>query len=446
MSLPRMLVTVLALALVAGGAGTAAATTFEGTDMVSVRGPYFSGSTRLECVSGRLRDRADSTVPVSPPSCVPIASLSIEADGQLDVVDLRNLRSTDLPGLRSVNVRAQGAAEFRGSFVRDELVGPVSTAWGGEGDDVLVSALDVRGEEGNDWLTTWYSPWRDTAQLRDLGRARVDGGPGIDVWQARMEEMGEGTTFTLDAQSMRLNDGSAVNAPVVGIEVARVTLVGSHHVFDGSAFPGKLVLEAAADVTFVGGAYADELIGGAGNDTITGSAGTDTVRAGAGDDVVHVRDQDVDTVDCGPGNDTVHVDAVDVVSNCETVVLPPVLVDPTGTGVLPGPATPTVPQAAPQPPDTSAIVGPKKVRKPRRATFTFSSPTPGATFVCRVDKRERKPCASPYKVATKKLKKGKHRLRVWAVVGNDVDVVGSKHVFKVRKKATKGPGRKKKRR
>ena len=42
-------------------------------------------------------------------------------------------------------------------------------------------------------------------------------------------------------------------------------------------------------------------------------------------------------------------------------------------------------------------------------------------------------CASPFKVATKKLKVGKHTLLVRAVVGSAVDATPSKKTFKVRK-------------
>jgi hypothetical protein len=48
-----------------------------------------------------------------------------------------------------------------------------------------------------------------------------------------------------------------------------------------------------------------------------------------------------------------------------------------------------------------------------------------------VDGKAWKVCASPYKVATKKLKLGKHKLLVRAVVGGAVDATPSKKVFKV---------------
>ena len=101
------------------------------------------------------------------------------------------------------------------------------------------------------------------------------------------------------------------------------------------------------------------------------------------------------------------------------------------------PCVPALPAPTPTPapaqaPETNAISGKATVAKPKKATFRFSSPTPGATFECRLDKGRWKACSSPHKVATKKLKKGKHTLRVRAVLGGLVDATPSKKSFKVK--------------
>ena len=75
----------------------------------------------------------------------------------------------------------------------------------------------------------------------------------------------------------------------------------------------------------------------------------------------------------------------------------------------------------------------RQVTKPAKAKFTFASSTAGATFQCKVDAKAWKACTSPYKVATKKLTPGKHKLLVRAVVGGAADATPSTKVFTVRR-------------
>ena len=49
------------------------------------------------------------------------------------------------------------------------------------------------------------------------------------------------------------------------------------------------------------------------------------------------------------------------------------------------------------------------------ATFRFVSPTAGATFVCKLDAKAYRACASPFKA--KGLEPGKHVFRVLAMLG-----------------------------
>lgn len=146
--------------------------------------------------------------------------------------------------------------------------------------------------------------------------------------------------------------------------------------------------------------------GGAGGDTITGGSGFDYVRGGADDDTVDVRDGQVDRVLCGSGDDTVKADRTDLLRDCEHVNYPP--------------------------PQTGAIKGPTQVRKGASARFTFTSSVSGSTFQCKLDSAAFKSCKSPYALATTKLAKGKHTLKVRAVqpTGNP-DRTPSKATFGV---------------
>ena len=71
--------------------------------------------------------------------------------------------------------------------------------------------------------------------------------------------------------------------------------------------------------------------------------------------------------------------------------------------------------------------------QPAKAKYKFKSPTAGATFQCKLDKKSWKACKSPYKVKAEKLNAGKHKLQVRAVLAGVVDATPSKKTFKVKK-------------
>jgi hypothetical protein len=75
--------------------------------------------------------------------------------------------------------------------------------------------------------------------------------------------------------------------------------------------------------------------------------------------------------------------------------------------------TPPAPAPAPTPPTLVAVKGSKLVANGKRAKFSFSSTTPGATFVCKVDGKPFKPCASPFRAP--KLNAGHHTFVVQSV-------------------------------
>ena len=85
-------------------------------------------------------------------------------------------------------------------------------------------------------------------------------------------------------------------------------------------------------------------------------------------------------------------------------------------------------------PRPAGSTGPTKVTKGAKAFFTFAASVASATFECQIDTGAFKPCSSPFKVKTKKLKTGKHTLTVRAVqpAGN-ADPTPSTFKFKVRR-------------
>lgn len=82
------------------------------------------------------------------------------------------------------------------------------------------------------------------------------------------------------------------------------------------------------------------------------------------------------------------------------------------------------------PPQTTIAKGPGAKLALDKAKFSFRSSEKGSTFVCKLDKRKAKPCASPK--TYKGLKLGPHTFKVWAsdAAGNK-DATPAKRNFKV---------------
>lgn len=93
------------------------------------------------------------------------------------------------------------------------------------------------------------------------------------------------------------------------------------------------------------------------------------------------------------------------------------------------PVPPVAPNA--KAPETGTISGKAKLSRHHAGRFTFTGPT-GATFQCKVDKAPWRSCRSPYTVATKRLRPGKHLLSVRAVLAGVSDPTPSVKRFKVR--------------
>jgi Ca2+-binding RTX toxin-like protein len=181
----------------------------------------------------------------------------------------------------------------------------------------------------------------------------IDGGAGYDYfegWGIPSDLQRQPTvSLTLDGAA---NDGRpGENDNVTGVEDFQMYVVGS---FTGSDGPEKFVIAnpgnsgpsnligRGGDDELVGHDFNDNVDGGAGNDHVEGGLGNDTVAGGPGqdtiygdatasrctyysckipfgNDVIAARDGEADNIDCGIGQDRAIVDAVDVVTNCETV-------------------------------------------------------------------------------------------------------------------------------
>lgn len=94
-----------------------------------------------------------------------------------------------------------------------------------------------------------------------------------------------------------------------------------------------------------------------------------------------------------------------------------------------------LPVADTTPPATSRIKGPRKAERGRKVKYRFSADDPEAMFQCKVDRKPFKPCSSPLKVRTKKLKGKRHELRVRALdAAGNVDPTPSLKRFKLTRK------------
>jgi|GEM_PF-472440 len=115
-------------------------------------------------------------------------------------------------------------------------------------------------------------------------------------------------------------------------------------------------------------------------------------------------------------------------------------VDPTPAGYsfevvlgLPSPPPPApeepAPEAAPVPPNTRIVGKPRRRTRDRTPTLRFGADLSGASFQCTIDRARFRGCRSPY--TTKRLRPGRHRFRVRAVLGGAVDPTPAMFAFKV---------------
>ena len=377
-------------------------------------------------------------------TCASLTSIGITGGGGNDTIVMGEMTPAAFPALIGVGVSTADADAdtVNGSFFGETLTGDsLDTINGGGGDDMISGANSASGGDGDDTFMEISSLASggsgDDRFIQFTSTGGIEGGAGTDSWELDFDQstLGVGNTtvaFVIDGSGLSVDiadDGMpAQTVAASGIEQVYITLLRQGvQTYDGSGFPGTQHVRGVSGVdTITGGAASDVLYGGSGNDVVTGGAGVDILGGGSGDDTINSRDGFADVVSCGDGTDTVVADAVDSLSDCESVQLPPVVTPPPPVVVSPPPPAPVVV------PVTGAISGKKSYEKPVVAKFGFSSATAGATFQCKLDKGAWKACTSKHKVRTAKLTVGKHKLQVRAVLAGQVDATPSVKRFTVK--------------
>ncbi len=398
--------------------------------------------------------------------CGDVSRLEVDPGPGEDVVDLRGLALPRVAGAHVSVVRESlpllEADEVWGMAGGDVVQADhLDLVHGLGGPDVITGAGRAHGGPGDDDVlgryTTVAAPagpfTTDTPAVQIAPSSVVAGGEGQDRWRADLVGT-EGLSLLLDDGALTLGEGGP-RMPVTGFERVELTVAGP----------------VTLDASELSAAFS--VVTSSGNDVVHASRGGGLIGAAQGDDTVRARNGVVDTVYCGPGTDTVVADATDVLVDCEVVDLPPAPTptptpvpepeptpdptpDPTPGDPTPVPPTPGVPTQGPAPTDdpvrepgdpgagqaqllpgggvleTGKVRGAAKVRRGGWARFRFSSPTPGASFQCRVDKRSWNACASPYRVSTQLLKRGRHVFAVRAVRDGVKDATPSRRRFRVR--------------
>ena len=210
------------------------------------------------------------------------------------------------------NTYSQEAAGLYGDDGNDTLGGG-QLAEGGDGDDVILQAIDQRGGTGNDWLTgndaaTTYrfSLGDGSDTLQDDGFAdsspadRIVFGTGVARSDLRLRASGSDLLLSYSAaDSIRILDALAGGN--------RGTVIERLEFADGSSVTMAELLAdlgtATDDDDVLLGAEGDDSIDGlGGNDLIQGGFGDDTLMGGAGNDTLFGGD-DSDLLTGGSGDD-----------------------------------------------------------------------------------------------------------------------------------------------
>jgi Ca2+-binding RTX toxin-like protein len=402
----------VALLLAASPAVAFVSATTDGADTVSITSNNAGDVMAMTCFVGQATVNGNLALPVM--GCQDVSFVEVDANGGADSVNLAGLTRPVFPALSqtSVDVEDASADSVTGSEVRDVVhADNADTVSTGVGDDWVQGAGTASGGEGNDTLRLISGAVLGGGGddlIVNPGAGPIDGGGGFDTVVI------DYSSFTTEVPlGLALTDAS-INGTIdaAGIEAYHVTSSDGVEadIVDSRFYSGRVSFQGrAGDDTFLGGPGADVADLGLGNDVVDAGPGSDLVLGGDGDDTINARDGFGDVVECGPGTDTVTADRADALSGCEHVSLPA--------------------------PETSRIDGPKKLTKGVKAYFTFAASVASATFECQVDAGAYKPCASPFKVRSKKLKKGKHTLTVRAVqpAGN-ADPTPSTFTFKVKPK------------
>jgi Ca2+-binding RTX toxin-like protein len=369
--MPRALILVAALAVLAAPTASAATISYSGDTLVFSASP---GEQNFVVVDGDDQqvtftddypiafpsDRCSQADPEYPVSCdTPARLVRIDLGDGADHGSFGFATPTDRsfeidggPGsdLLTGPRNGIGTATLDGGDGDDDLRSEetADTLLGGAGDDKLSAGKGadvVHGGDGNDLLRDDDGP----TPASDL----LDGGPGIDKLDAYRDgdpAVAPPVDILLDGLA---NDGRVgENDNVVAVERFDVGAIrtfvgddtdnefiapekGSPARISGAGGNDRLTATDANGDVVDGGPGDDTLSGGFGNDTIVGGPGRDTIAGdrparcnelhcdfmdGFGNDTIDVRDGEQDSVQCGPGADVVQADAIDrVADDCERV-------------------------------------------------------------------------------------------------------------------------------
>ena len=398
-----------ALVLAATPALAVVTASTDGFDTVTIESDEAADVVTMTCDADEANVNGTSALPAL--ACDDVATVLVDAEDGANTVNLGGLTLLAFPVLARTSIDAadSDADSITGSEARDEVHADfLDDASTGLGNDWVEGAGSVSGGEGNDTLREVSGSVQGGSGddlIVGAPAVLIDGGGGFDSVVIDFAAFTNQPTVSLAITDTNIN-GATATAGVEAYDVTSSNGVNTDSV-DSRFYSGRVSFHSrAGDDTFLGGPGADVADLGLGNDVVDPGPGSDFVLGGDGDDRITARDGFGDVVECGPGTDTVTADRADVLSGCENVSLPA--------------------------PETSRIDGPKKVTKGTKAFFTFAASVASATFECQVDTGAYKPCASPFKVKTKKLKKGKHTLTVRAVqpAGN-ADPTPSTFKFKV---------------
>jgi len=384
----RHLVPLAALPLVVAVAAPASAvvTTYYSTGNYQLISDSDGDTMTMTCgVGGNV---SPVTAPDTP--CTSITSVSVYPDDGADTIDLSSVTPATFANIEAVNIYGDTetypypADTITGSSFDDRIYADYADdVNGGPGNDRIEDGDTVHGGTGNDVL--WQSSGNggnfgdegDDRFINSLSQTGNHGGPGDDTLEADFNQAAADVDFELTFTSSELQVSiGGVSAgppyPVDGFEHLVLTLPEKGtQTLDASTFPGDLYVR-----------------GFGGGDTIYGTHKSDVMYGGTGNDTIEARDGAFDLVDCGLGTDVAKVDGIDKVVGCESITYAK--------------------------PSTSAIKGPKNIKKGSSGKFTFTSNVPGSVFQCKIDSKAWKACTSPYTVSTAALSKGLHTLRVRA--------------------------------
>lgn len=350
----------LAVAALAASPANAALTSgLSQDDTLYVNSDAEADTIEITCVAGLVKVNGANIVPIAVSCAAPLTIVLFGGDGA-DRLDITGVDAAEWPKLVFTSLDGSGGPDT----LLDTPVGSIGLSGilrGGPGDDLIVPSVstEIEGGPGDD-------------RIEGLGSqgAKPDGGEGSD--ELAIDLTAEPTAnWTFAPRDSGLAYGLTGEPPTVAewssIERLDALLGDDDQIVDATGFSGSVRVQARGGAdTLIGGPLADELIGGDGNDVLDGAGGADLLdgaggndvlegaggadlyAGGDGDDLIRARDEIADGGDCGPGTDTLIADAVDVLSACEAIELPPG--PPTPPDPPPAPAPPATPSPLPSPP------------------------------------------------------------------------------------------------